>query len=106
MIFHSNVITRILFGSLFLAIAFAPCAIAQPATVDTTFNAVPSSPLTGALSHLVQPDGKVIVYGSKTVIDGVATGTFARLNSDGSRDPSFSYCDCALSTVINARLLP
>src|SRR5215213_9327574 len=105
MIFHSHVHARILFGFLFLAVAIAPSAIAQSATVDTSFNAVPARPLNVSPSHLVQPDGKVILYGTKTVIDGVASGYFARLNSDGSRDPSFFYCDCALSNVINARVL-
>ncbi|HUR99658.1 MAG TPA: FG-GAP-like repeat-containing protein [Pyrinomonadaceae bacterium] len=87
-------------------LAIAATSNAQLSQVDPTFNAVPSNALTGAMSHLVQPDGKVIVYGPKTVIDGVAADSFARLNSDGSRDPSFSYCDCALSTVTSARLLP
>src|SRR5215204_2080159 len=94
-------------SALILAIG-APGAslFAQLTQVDPTFNAVPSRPLTSAMSHLVQPDGKVIVYGSKTVIDGVPTASIARLNTDGSRDPSFSYCDCALSSVTSARLLP
>ena len=88
----------VLSGSIF--------AFGQTSSVDPTFNAVPSLPLTSGLSHLVQPDGKVIVYGSKTVIDGVATAEIARLNSDGSRDQSFSYCSCALTEVTGAEPLP
>ena len=42
------------------------------------------------MSVAAQPDGKVIVGGSFTAVNGVAKSYLARLNSDGSLDNSFA----------------
>lgn len=64
-------------------------------TVDTSFDA-------GDITHeinvtdatvsyvIAQPDGKVIIFGGFTHINGVPRGTMARLNIDGSLDPTFN----------------
>jgi len=56
---------------------------------DTTFN-----PGSGANSDVwslaVQPDGKVLIGGSFSTVDGVARNRVARLNANGSLDTSFN----------------
>src|SRR6185503_21201482 len=45
---------------------------------------------------LVQPDGKILLAGSFTTINGVGRAQIARLNEDGTVDPGFSsYLDAA-----------
>ncbi|CAN5423536.1 hypothetical protein BH10ACI3_BH10ACI3_10780 [soil metagenome] len=52
-------------------------------TLDTTFRNVPSGPGTPAIESLRrQPDGKILVGGSFTTVDGVARGQIARITSD------------------------
>lgn len=41
-------------------------------------------------SIVIQPDGKILIGGAFTNINGVAQSGIARLNSDGSLDPSFN----------------
>ncbi|MFO1499938.1 MAG: immunoglobulin domain-containing protein [Verrucomicrobiota bacterium] len=56
--------------------------------VDTTFN--PGQGADNGISALiVQPDGKIVVGGEFTHFDGVARNRIARLNENGSLDPSF-----------------
>jgi len=90
------------------ALILAASVIAFGEDVDPTFNAVPSSPLTStsSLSQIVQPDGKVILYGPKLVVDATAKGDIVRLNVDGTLDTSFSYCGCGLSFIRNLLLQP
>src|SRR5687768_13682182 len=38
----------------------------------------------------IQPDGKILINGEFTQIDGVPRRYFARLNPDGSLDPDFN----------------
>ena len=58
----SSTRSRIFVGLLLLVGAFATPVVAQPASVDLTFNAVPSNPLPADINfqQIVQPDGKVI----------------------------------------------
>ena len=51
-------------------------------------------------SSLIQPDGKIILGGSFTSFNGQLTGRLIRLNSDGSRDPSFNTTIAAVNGVI------
>jgi hypothetical protein len=56
-------------------------------SVDTTFNAVPSNPLsvakTSGLQQVVQPDGKLLVFGIKGVVDGAAKADVFRITRPG-----------------------
>ena len=81
---------------------------AQTTSVDTSFHAVPSTPLTSnsAVQHLVQPDGKIVIWGAALVADGVAKGEILRLNTDGTLDPTFSYCGCDLGGVSSVVATP
>lgn len=57
-------------------------------SVDTTFDAGtgPDGPVNAIA---LQPDGKLLIGGSFSVYDGVGRHDIARLNADGSLDPSF-----------------
>ncbi|HQQ62815.1 MAG TPA: thrombospondin type 3 repeat-containing protein [Pseudomonadales bacterium] len=67
-------------------------------SLDTGFN-----PGTGANSNVnalaVQPDGKVIIGGEFTAVNGVARNRIARLNTDGSLDVGFNPGTGAGSSV-------
>ncbi len=58
-------------------------------TIDNTFNLG-----TGANSNIwstsIQPDGKILIGGEFTSYNGTARNYIARLNADGSIDPSFN----------------
>jgi len=82
--------------------------VGQVTGVDASFSAVPSKVFpTGTLVQtLVQPDGKVIVYGPRMVAGGIARGEIVRLNVDGTVDPSFNYCGCGIAYINNVMLAP
>ena len=73
----------------------AATVCAQPGSNDPTFN--PSDlglgngeGIRGPVYALAQqPDGRIVVGGAFTSINGVECGQIARLNTDGSVDPSF-----------------
>jgi uncharacterized delta-60 repeat protein len=57
-------------------------------TLDTSFD--PGvGPNNIIYSFAVQPDGKIIIAGNFTTVDGIARSKIARLNSDGSHDTTF-----------------
>src|SRR5215218_5272505 len=81
-----NLLFSFAIGALF---ACSPEALAQTNLLDLAFN-----PGTGAGDGLVetvvsQPDGKVLICGDFLSVNGVPQGFIARLNSDGSVDPTF-----------------
>ncbi|MBI3239076.1 MAG: T9SS type A sorting domain-containing protein [Flavobacteriia bacterium] len=58
-------------------------------TLDVTFN--PGTGLNNLVGTIVLlPDGKMLVGGSFTTVNGLACAGIARLNSDGTRDVSFN----------------
>lgn len=58
-------------------------------TLDTSFNTGigPNAPVG---SIVVQPDGKIVIGGTFTTINGISRNSVARLNSDGTLDMSFN----------------
>ncbi len=60
---------------------------AQTSSVDLTFNAVISKDTTGG-NFVLQPDGKILVFGGFQIINGVIKNRIARINPDGSLDNS------------------
>jgi uncharacterized delta-60 repeat protein len=52
----------------------------------------------GASSESVQPDGKIIIAGSFTVVNSVIRPSIARLNTDGSVDPTFTCTTCTFNS--------
>lgn len=67
-------------------------------TLDATFNAG-----TGANSYVyataIQVDGKIIIVGDFTIYNGTSVNRIARLNTDGTLDPTFSIGTGANVTV-------
>ncbi|MBI3417153.1 MAG: hypothetical protein HY043_17825 [Verrucomicrobia bacterium] len=60
----------------------------KPLIFDPTFNQTVSAD--GIISALVaQPDGKLLLFGNFTNVNGIARSRVARLNADGSIDISF-----------------
>jgi uncharacterized delta-60 repeat protein len=59
-------------------------------TVDETFTALLSGGTTTGVGRIaLQSDGKIIIIGNFTSVDGVPRAGLARLNSDGSLDETF-----------------
>jgi uncharacterized delta-60 repeat protein len=54
----------------------------------------------------IQPDGKILIWGSNIVVSGVPAGMIARLNSNGSRDGTFNFCGCGFIGVNYLLLQP
>lgn len=58
-------------------------------SLDSSFNS--GTGTNGSVEELaLQPDGKVLIVGSFTAVNGVAHNRIARLNSDGSLDAAFN----------------
>ncbi len=69
-----------------------PTAVAQilpNGTVDSTFNNGGSGANSNVYSAITQPDGKIIITGFLTSYNGVTANGIARLNADGTLDPTF-----------------
>ena len=73
-------------------------------TLDATFNPTATG---GAIYKLaVQPDGKILIVGAFTNVNGVNRSRIARLNSDGTLDLSFNPPGGANANVNDIELLP
>jgi uncharacterized delta-60 repeat protein len=89
---------QILVGGAFTTIGGASrtglALLNSDGSVDTNFNAqVNSNATTGinsVLTTVVQPDGKILVGGFFTNLDGAARSHIGRLNADGTLDASFN----------------
>jgi len=78
---------------LFLAILFLTSTIANAAAgdVDLSFgNANITPSFSGADTSVIQTDGKIIVGGRFTAVSGSTQIGLARLNADGTLDPTFT----------------
>lgn len=74
-------------------------------TIDSGFN--PSAPFAGSVGRvLIQPDQQIVVGGQFTTIAGAARARIARLNSNGTIDPTFSRKRGANDGVFNLTRLP
>ena len=58
-------------------------------SLDASFNADTTGTLGGVDALALQPDGKILIGGNFTEVDGVSHDGLARLNTDGSLDASF-----------------
>lgn len=62
--------------------------------LDPTFNASAYGKLNGDVNVIkIQPDGKILIGGFFTEVNGFAVSGVARLNADGSTDTSFKSLD-------------
>ncbi|HEX6287719.1 MAG TPA: cohesin domain-containing protein [Herpetosiphonaceae bacterium] len=84
-----------------------PSALAADGDLDTSFV---GTPLTGAsdivYSTALQVDGKVVLGGEFTSVNGAARNYIARLNADGSTDTTFIPGGGANSTVYSVAVQP
>jgi uncharacterized delta-60 repeat protein len=98
-----------IFAVTVLITAFTALSVLAVNQLDLTFNAVPSKAAAEDpqdKGQVVQPDGKIIVWGGPVAADGLAKGQVARLNADGTVDPTFTYCGCHFITLVNVQVQP
>jgi len=82
--------TTILVGSLLPQLSML-CYHADGAAGDVDLSFDPGSGVNGPVYAMaVQPDGKVIICGQFTLANGLVRTNLARLNPDGSGDPTFN----------------
>jgi uncharacterized delta-60 repeat protein len=74
-------------------------------SLDTGFN-VGSGANNAVFDLALQPDGKIVVAGSFTSVNGQSRDRIARLNPDGSLDSGFDPKRGANSTILNIALQP
>lgn len=82
-------------SSLFFAAAFALAAIAARAQTADSFNPQAND---GVIAMAVQPDGKVLLGGFFSWLNSQPQQGLARVNADGTTDPSFP----GVSSLVNA----
>ena len=86
--------------TLLLCCLFFSIAFAQPGSIDFSFN-TGTGPDAAVLSHVTQPDGKVLIGGFFQNYNGTVRNGIARINADGSLDDSFDPgTGLALSTEL------
>jgi uncharacterized delta-60 repeat protein len=83
---------KILVGGIFTSFDGAPrynlVRFRSDGSLDATFD--PNLEIDGTVRAMVlQSDGKVVIAGAFRGVNGVRAGGIARLNADGTRDPSF-----------------
>src|SRR5437667_11087728 len=89
---ESKSVTASIFGATLLLLLLGGTSqntLAAAGDVDLSFD--PGSGVNGPVNAIaVQPDGKAIIGGQFTTVKGLARWNIARLNADGSGDPSFT----------------
>lgn len=71
-------------------------------SLDTTFAQAGTGLNGSVMAAALQSDGKWVVGGTFTSYNGTARAYVARLNSDGTLDPSFAQTGSGLSAQVNA----
>lgn len=74
-------------------------------TLDSAFGSTGTGPNGGVVRVAVESSGKIFIVGGFTLVDGVQRKTIARLNADGSLDPSFDAGESSHGVFISA-LIP
>jgi uncharacterized delta-60 repeat protein len=75
-------------------------------SVDPLFNSGGSGANSNVRAAAAQPDGKIFIAGSFYKYNGVAANRLARLNADGSLDPTFDAGTGPSDTVYTLAVLP
>src|SRR5688572_19061290 len=82
--------STILAGSLLLQLSTL-CFHSRGAAGDVDLSFDPGFGVNGPVNAVVvQPDGKVIIGGEFSLVKGLVRSKVARLNADGSGDPTFN----------------
>jgi hypothetical protein len=74
--------------------------------VDTNFNPGTGADNEGVFAIALQPDGKVIIGGNFLHVNGISRKYLARLNANGSLDPSFNSANGLDGAVLTMALQP
>ena len=73
--------------------------------IDTSFASVAFTGGAPATWPVVQPDGRILLAGTFTQINGVARARVARLNADGTLDPTFVPTGFTTTTTVQGLTL-
>ena len=93
---------------LLLVTLISNLIFAQSGSLDLTFNPTDLESLSGTASNgniygsTLQPDGKILIYGTFTSYNGNTVNNIARLNSDGTFDTTFNTGSGANNSVERA----
>lgn len=90
---HGALVLGLLFGGWSVSSALGQSQSVQSTSplVDLSFNSGGGGIDGGLVEQIVpQPDGKILICGNFTQFNGVQKSYIARLNEDGTLDPSFS----------------
>lgn len=94
---------KLLISGAFTAVGASPqgrvARLNADGSVDAGFAADVTGGTTSVLSMALQDDGKIVIVGEFTAVSGVSRARVARLNTDGSLDPSFNP-----GTGVNSRV--
>ena len=100
---------KVLIGGSFTSVSQAShsgiARLRTDGSLDSSFNAITDG--NGAvLSLAVQPDGKVLIGGTFTTVNTISRNRIARLNADGSLDPTFDPGFGPSNNVLSLALQP
>ena len=70
--------------------------------MDTGFNPIISGGTSTVYASAVQPDGKIIIGGNFSTVNGVSRNNLARLNTDGTLDLNFMNGEVGPNTEVRA----
>lgn len=99
--------SRVLFMAFILMICLQNIS-AQSNQIDANFNPLLAEDATGVFSGRLklQPDGKILIFSGFDYVGGVLRSGMARLNSDGTLDPSFNCPICSTFNLTSAAVQP
>jgi uncharacterized delta-60 repeat protein len=101
---------RIVIGGDFKLVNGSPrnfvARLNENGSLDETFAPIPGPDLYGVWSLALQPDGKLVIGGFFSTVDGVARNNVARLRTDGTVDVRFGTESGVDSVVTTLILLP
>lgn len=83
---------------------YAIARINTDGSLDNSFN-TGSGPSSGVSTIALQPDGKMVIGGTFDTINGVSRPKIARLNSDGTVDPTYAGIGSVSGSEVDALLL-
>jgi uncharacterized delta-60 repeat protein len=87
----TNLAKRLLIFSQFILLVLVSLSSALAVDVDTSFRAYLGKVGKGAVYRsAIQPDGKIIVTGNFTMVEGLPKSTIVRLNTNGTLDTTFN----------------
>ncbi|MGZ8899581.1 MAG: delta-60 repeat domain-containing protein, partial [Limisphaerales bacterium] len=101
-----NWVRKILFAGTLLLQLNMPCVLTRGAPGDLDHSFYANLGADGRVNAIaLQPDGKLIIGGTRMMVGGLANQAIARIQSDGSVDPSFAVDPNGWITDVGAILL-